>query len=61
MTTCQKYGLDFARSGSPNRAGLPQRPKYDAATDPHLMLVNPPAVGSGSVVVLAYLSDPERR
>jgi para-nitrobenzyl esterase len=43
----QGYWTTFAKSGDPNRHGLPTWPRYDLAGDVHMTLTDAPAPGSG--------------
>jgi para-nitrobenzyl esterase len=46
-TSVQRYWTRFAQSGDPNGSGDPQWPRYQADSDRHLVLVDPPRVGHG--------------
>ncbi|HMI89126.1 MAG TPA: carboxylesterase/lipase family protein [Polyangiaceae bacterium] len=46
VATTQSYWTRFAVAGDPNASGLPMWPMYDSASDQHLVLKNPPAIGS---------------
>jgi carboxylesterase type B len=35
------YWTNFAKTGNPNRSGLPSWPQYDVATEPVVLLDNP--------------------
>jgi para-nitrobenzyl esterase len=47
VATIQGYWTRFATTGDPNGSGVAVWPTYDAATDQHLVLKNPPSLGSG--------------
>jgi para-nitrobenzyl esterase len=43
----QRYWTRFASTGDPNGGSDPNWPKFQTESDPHLVLVDPPAVSSG--------------
>jgi len=47
VAVVQGYWTQFAATGDPNTSGLPAWPLYGAVSDQHLVLKNPPALGSG--------------
>jgi para-nitrobenzyl esterase len=47
VETTQRFWTNFAYRGDPNGPQLPSWPRYEAASDQHVVLADPPSTGSG--------------